>query len=392
MQLLSLTRHYAAVGLLALCMCQVTTLQAQKESASTPRQQEVEQQLQQLQKEIQALQHSLTAARSDHQAEQQQLKQLDLSLQQSSQAIRALEAQLAEQGAELARLEKEREQQLQQLQLDQQQLAKQVSDTYRLTRQSRIKLVFNQDNAAELSRMLAYYEHINQAQARRIEQLRATLANLEAIYLSIELQLQTIASAQELQQQELQKKEQQRALRQTVLAKLQQQIGTGEAQLKEFEQNRQDLEKLLEKLSDVLADIPANLGQHVSVSAQKGRLATPVQAKVRKAFGQQRSGGMYWQGWVFDARPGSEVSSIAYGRVAFADWLRGYGLMIIIDHGEGFMSLYGYNESLLWEVGDWVEPGSIIATVGSNNSGEQGLYFELRKDGKALDPAAWLKR
>ena len=86
------------------------------------------------------------------------------------------------------------------------------------------------------------------------------------------------------------------------------------------------------------------------------------------------------------------MSNIAYGRVAFSDWLRGYGLMMIIDHGQGFMSLYGYNESLLWEVGDWVEPGVVIATVGSSPGGEQGLYFELRKEGKAVDPVLWLNR
>ena len=385
-------RHFSAAAWLVYALCFVAELQAQSTTAASPRQQEVEQQLQQLQRDIQVLQENLTAAHSDHQAEQEQLKQLDLSIQQSSQAIRALENQLLEQTKELAQLENERQQQLQRLNLDQKQLAEQVSDTYRLTRQSRLKLVFNQDNATQLGRMLAYYEHINRIQSGRVEQLRLTLASLEAIFQRIELQLQAIDSARQSQQQELQLKEQQRALRQTVLADLLKQIGSGEAQLREFEQNRQDLEKLLEKLSDVLADIPSNLGQQVSVGAQKGRLATPVKARVRKAFGQQRSGGMYWQGWVFDAQPGSEVSAIAYGRVAFADWLRGYGLMIIIDHGEGFMSLYGYNESLLWEVGDWVEPGSIIATVGINNAGEQGLYFELRKDGKALDPAAWLER
>lgn len=378
--------------LLFVSLCCASELLAQNENEPRSRQQQVEQQLVQLQQDIQQLQQSLSSARSDHRAEQDQLKALDLSIQQSSQAIRTLDAQLAEQGIELARLEQEREQQLQQMQLDQEQLARQISDTYRLSRQSRLKLVLNQDSPAELSRMLAYYDHINRAQTRKIVELREILASLEAIYRSIELQLQEIADAQKLQQQELLLKQQQREKRQLVLADLQKQIGSGEAQLKEFEKNRLDLEALLDKLTDVLADIPSDLGQHLSVSAQKGKLPTPVDARVRKAFGQQRSGGMYWHGWVFDASPGQEVESVAYGRVAFADWLRGYGLMIIIDHGEGFMSLYGYNESLLWEVGDWVEPGNVIATVGSNSAGEQGLYFELRKDGKALDPAAWLKR
>jgi septal ring factor EnvC (AmiA/AmiB activator) len=386
------SRLTAAIRLLALCLCFAQPLAAQQQTRETSQQNEVEQQLAQLKQDMQELQQSLTAARSDHQAEQQQLKQLDLSIQLATTAIRALDDQLASQNAELARLEEQREQQLQQLQLDQQQLAVQVGAAYRLSRESPLKLILNQDDPAELSRMLAYYNHINRAQIDKIEVLREILARLEDIFQRIEAQLATIAEAQQMQQSELQLKQQQRELRQTVLADLHRQIGSSENQLKEFEQNRMDLEKLLEKLSNVLADIPSDLGQHASVGGQKGRLTPPVKAKVRKAFGQQRSGGMYWQGWVFDAQPGTEVTAIAHGRVAFADWLRGYGLMIILDHGEGFMSLYGYNESLLWEVGDWVEPGKVIATAGSNNSGEQGLYFELRKDGKALDPAAWLKR
>ena len=373
-------------------LCLAAQVYAQSNTANSSRQKEVESELARLQEDILTLQQSLTAARSDHQAEQQALRELDLSIQQSSQALKALNAQLAEQELELARLEEERKQALSQLETDQQQLAVQVNETYRLARQSRLKLVLNQDSPSRLSRMLAYYEHLNRSQTARIEAIRATLAALQEVYRQIELQLAEIALAQEKQQAELDTKQGQQKARQQVLAELKSQIGSGEAQLREFESNRKDLEQLLEKLSDVLADIPSNLGEHLSVQTQKGRLPTPVQARVRKAFGQQRSGGMYWQGWVFDAQPGNEVTSIAYGRVAFADWLRGYGLMIIIDHGEGFMSLYGYNESLLWEVGDWVEPGSVIATVGSNSSGEQGLYFELRKDGKALDPAAWLKR
>jgi septal ring factor EnvC (AmiA/AmiB activator) len=379
-------------SLLALTMWLAGPTVAPAQGMPNPKQEEVEQQLEKLQQDIKALQESLSGARSDHREGQQQLKQLDLSIHQASSTIRALDQQITEQNAELGRLEQQREQQLQQLQLDQQQLGAQVNAAYRLTRQSRLKLIFNQDEPAELSRMLAYYNHINRVQIARIDALRKILAGLEEISQRIATQRDAIAAAQLLQQSELENKQQQRQSRQVVLVELQQQIGSHEAQLREFEQNRLDLEQLLEKLSDVLADIPSDLGVHHSVGAQRGKLQPPVQARVRKAFGQQRSGGMYWQGWVFDAEPGSEVKAIAYGRVAFADWLRGYGLMIIIDHGEGFMSLYGYNESLLWEVGDWVEPGKVIATAGSNNAGEQGLYFELRKDGKALDPAAWLKR
>lgn len=118
----------------------------------------------------------------------------------------------------------------------------------------------------------------------------------------------------------------------------------------------------------------------------------PVKGRVKHAFGQPRTAGLRWHGWLIGAASGTEVKTIAYGRVAYADWLRGYGLLLIMDHGDGFMSLYANNESLLHELGDWVEPGTTISTVGTSPLNGNGLYFEIRRNGKAMDPAVWLKR
>jgi len=160
----------------------------------------------------------------------------------------------------------------------------------------------------------------------------------------------------------------------------------------ELQRDRHDLEALLENLSNVLADIPADLGQRHGLDKLKGKMLIPVKGRVKHAYGQPRTAGLHWQGWLISASIGSEVRSIAHGRVAYSDWLRGYGLLMIIDHGDGFMSLYANNESLLREVGDWVETGSDISTVGTSPLNGNGLYFEIRKDGKAMDPVVWLKR
>ena len=162
--------------------------------------------------------------------------------------------------------------------------------------------------------------------------------------------------------------------------------------MQELERNRRDLQSLIEKLADVLADIPEDMESHAGVGGQKGRLPMPVKGPVRHAFGQDRSAGLDWQGWLIGAEAGTEVRAVAYGRVAFADWLRGYGLLLIIDHGNGFMTLYGHNESLLLDAGQWVEAGETISVVGSNPGNTQGSYFEIRRNGKAVDPAAWLAR
>jgi len=353
---------------------------------------EVADRLSSLQQEIARLQQRLETSRTEHRNEQAQLRDLDLAIQTTARRLRDLDAKHSAHLKELASLEERRSEQLRDLSQRQDQLAHQVAATYRLASQSRLKLVLNQDSPARISRMLAYYDHFNRAQVTIIRSLRAMLLELEQTQRLIEAELQRIKTTQNEQHDVQERQQAQRAERKELVTALATQIDNAEAQLRNLERDRKDLEELLQRLSDVLADIPADLGQHLSITEQRGNLAPPVKGRVLHPFGQRRTAGMNWQGWLMEAPNGTEVINIAYGRVAFADWLRGYGLLMIIDHGQGFMSLYGYNESLLWDVGDWVEPGAVIATVGGSQGGDQGLYFEMRKDGKAVDPAVWLKR
>jgi septal ring factor EnvC (AmiA/AmiB activator) len=341
---------------------------------------------------ISELRVQLDSSRSDHQQEQARMREVDLAIQAASLDFRILEEQRVRHLDELATLESQREIYLSSLEDRLGQLAEQVRSSYQMGNQSRIKLVLNQDDPARLGRMLAYYDFLNRAQVQKISSLKEALTTLEAMQKSIDQELSRVVSVQNEQRIVLEELSQQRRAREILLAQLSSQIDNEESRLGELEQNRKDLEALLERLSDVLADIPADLGSRTGVAGQQGKLPTPLKGPVKHAFGQQRAGGLRWQGWLIQSSTGAEASAVAYGRVAFADWLRGYGLMIIIDHGQGFLSLYGHNESLLHEVGAWVEPGEIISIVGSNPGSDQGLYFELRKDGKAVDPAAWIAR
>jgi septal ring factor EnvC (AmiA/AmiB activator) len=240
--------------------------------------------------------------------------------------------------------------------------------------------------------MLAYYDYVNRAQADQISGLKEALSTLDAMQQSIDIELLRLDRIQKEQRSVLEQLDGQRNKRKTLLSELARQISSEESQLLELQRNRQDLETLISRLADALADIPADLGQHLGVASRRGRLPMPIEGSVKHAFGQSRGTGLNWQGWLIEAEAGEDVIAVAYGRVAFADWLRGYGLLLIIDHGEGFMSLYGHNESLLHEAGDWVEPGEAISVVGALAGDNQGLYFELRKNGKAIDPAAWVAR
>jgi septal ring factor EnvC (AmiA/AmiB activator) len=366
--------------------------QGQTQTDKAAKQQEVESRLLELKQSIAELQTQLEDAREEQGNEQAQLKAIDLSIQDIAHQIRELENQSETHAQELAELRQKRDDHLHMLGDRKEQLAEQIRATYQLASQSRVKLVLNQDNPALLNRMLAYYDHINRAQVSKIQSIKVLLADLERIYAQIDEEIARITQIQTQQTASLNQQESQKQEREALLKTLAAKISDNESSLKEMVRNRQDLEQLLKRLVDVLSDIPSNLGQHLGVAEQKGLLPVPVPGRVKHSFGQRRTAGMFWQGWIFDAESGTEVTAIAYGRIAFADWLRGYGLLMIIDHGQGFMSLYGYNESLLWEVGDWVEPATLISTVGSSPSGEQGLYFEMRKEGKAIDPAVWLKR
>ncbi len=351
-----------------------------------------ESKLVQVLEEIDNLRERLEASRTEQHKEQGRLKKLDLEIQEANLEYRSLDRQRLGHLEELKTLEKQREDYLGSLDERMDRLADQLRSSYRNGRQSRMKLVLNQDNPVKLGRMLAYYDFLNRAQVNKISGLKEALATLEGMQQSINTELSRIAEVQKEQQDVLDQLGGQREDRKALLVELSRQIDSEESRLQELQRNRKDLEALIERLANVLADIPPDLGSHVGVAKQKGQLPMPVSGPVRHAFGQQRAGGLKWQGWLIEAIAGTEVDAIAYGRVAFADWLRGYGLLIIIDHGEGFMSLYGHNESLLREAGTWVEPGDAISVVGSNPGNDQGLYFEIRRMGKALDPAAWLTR
>jgi len=376
----------AVVCCSALCYCVSVGAQTDGDRARA------ETRLDGVRKEIRVLQKSLERSRAEHAQEHARLYEVDLQIQSANLEFRSLESQRQAHLEELGGLERRRDDYLIRLKQRHDQLAEQIRASYRLDSQSRLKLIFNQDSPARLGRMLAYYDYINRAQVSKISGLREALTTLEAMQQSIDQELSRLEMVQTEQRVVMDQLDQQRKQRRTLLVQLDDRIDDEESRLRELERNQQDLETLLERLSDVLADIPADLGKHLGVARQKGQIPMPVKGPVRYAFGHSRGGGLHWQGWLIAAVAGSEVSAIAYGRVAFADWLRGYGLLIIIDHGEGFMSLYGHNESLLYEAGDWVEPGEIISIIGVRTGNDQGLYFELRKNGKSVDPAAWLAR
>jgi septal ring factor EnvC (AmiA/AmiB activator) len=177
-----------------------------------------------------------------------------------------------------------------------------------------------------------------------------------------------------------------------LLKLLKNEIAKHETESEGLNKDQKRLKSLLDEIRHLLSDLPSDLGSNKPFRKLKGRMKKPVIGKYIRSFHSRRSENTRWNGVVIQADIGSEVNAIAYGRIAFADWLRGFGMLVIVDHQDSYMSLYGFNESINVEVGDWVDSGQPIATIG--NSGTiaiPALYFEIRKDAKPLNPKAWVK-
>jgi len=193
------------------------------------------------------------------------------------------------------------------------------------------------------------------------------------------------------QKEKTRKRQKQRQQRKKLLAELSDKIKNQENTLSSLENSRSRIENLLKSLGELLADIPTSPSEKEPFVSRKGKLPWPVQGPFIGKFGQPKNyGDLKWNGVLIKAELGTPVRVVSHGRVAFSDWLQGFGFITIIDHGDGYMSLYGHNESLFKQTGDWVQAGEVIATAGdSGGQPRSGVYFEIRSRGKPVNPSRW---
>jgi septal ring factor EnvC (AmiA/AmiB activator) len=271
-------------------------------------------------------------------------------------------------------------------------LAVQLLGAYRQGTQSRLKMLLNQDDPRRLSRRLAYHGYLSRARLEAIDALRESVDALQRTRNEREREAAALSDLLASRRRETERLEAAQAERERALAALDERLASDRRELAGLERDAEELGRLLEQLADVLADVPADVAIP-PFEGLRGDLPMPVTGPVLQAYGDHRSGELRWTGWLIDVSVGDEVRSIAHGRVAYADWLRGYGLLLIIDHGDEYMSLYAHNEALMRDVGDWVAPGEVIALAGrSGGVSEPALYFELRAGGQTVDPAGWIDR
>jgi murein hydrolase activator len=266
-----------------------------------------------------------------------------------------------------------------------------------------VKLVLNREDPNEIARQLHYLGYVSRARAELLASLRYNLANLEKLADETRDKSAELRALQNEEASQKRRLEKEKAERQHVYTRVSSEIAQSRKQLSTLKRDEERLTRLIERLAKEVARkkpgkritnqaLPSADSGSGPFRKLKGRLRLPVLGELMNRFGSQRKdSGLSWKGLFISAEPGREVKAIAGGRVVYADWLRGFGNLMIVDHGDGYMSLYGNNEALLKQVGDETRAGDTIAAIGnSGGNPDSGLYFELRYQGKPFDPLPWV--
>lgn len=289
-------------------------------------------------------------------------------------------------------------------------LAALVRSAYALGKYQELKLLLEQDRIGDLARVLAYHRYFQRSRAARIGSLDAQLQELAQMQAQIEAKQQALVAARAQRQGELKQLAAQRSERGKLVASLNARYRDRGARLQALGRDEKSTVALLEKLRKLMAALPKPAARPVAPGHRpsstrapgrgvgdapipSGPMSLPLTGSILAGFGGTMPDGHKSQGLLIGGAAGAPVHAVRDGRVAYADWLKGYGLLLILDHGGGWMSLYAFNDTLLKSAGDEVHSGEAIATVGSSGGqGRSALYFELRRDGQPADPATWLRR
>lgn len=270
-------------------------------------------------------------------------------------------------------------------------LSRQIRSAYAIGKQPQIKMVLNQQQPTEMGRAVVYYDYLNNARATEIRDYLSSIDKKQKLELNIEQTTKDLAILADKKLTQKNNLSKHREGRKVLLAKLNRDIDNQKLTLSDLKNSRSRIEQLLLSLGELLADIPNEPIVQKPFGKMQSELPWPVKGKFAAQFGTSRNqGDLTWNGVVINAEYGTPVRAISYGRVAFADWLQGFGFIVIVDHNDGYMSLYGHNQALFKQAGDWIEAGDVIATVGDSGGQEDsGLYFEIRYQGKPINPNKW---
>ncbi len=384
---------YPSVALFLLCLVLSFATHSESETSKEATEEQAAK-LESLKIHIKETEKDLTAAAQEKNTLSEELKQNEIRIGEVATRIALLRDGLTEKREKLQILRQQEQQQQQLLKQERTTLATQIQAAYVTGRADYIKLLLNQEDPARIGRVMAYYEYHNRSRSQIIQTAITKLQTLFDLEQSIEKESAEIIALEAEQQQRMQEYAHSRELRESILLQLDQYIHNKDIELQTLNAEAKELGELLTKLDkknnstiEFFEDIPP-------FKKMRGKMEWPIQGSIVQYFGSHKKGNdLRWNGVLIKAKTGTEVKAINNGRVIFADWFKNLGMLIIVDHGEDYMSLYAHNESLLKKPDDWVLAGEAIASVGdSGGQNQAGLYFEIRKKGKPVNPSLWCKK
>ncbi len=374
-----------------------------------------------IQEKIQALKKELDSNQEAHKDATDALKDSETAISAANQKLREINQKQNKNKNALNSLKKQSVNLNENLNQQQQQLSNLLKQQYMQGNQNYTQLILQNKNPSEIARDVKYFSYIAKAQAKVIDDMQSNLVKVKELNNKTAAALQEVADLKAKQETEKKELEQQKHEKAKVVKTLSKQITAQRNEIDKLKRDEKNLSNLVERLAKIIPkkakkspknkpgkptdeesekpnqtiakneETPTNAYSGSDFTALKGKLHLPVRGDITNRFGSPREDtGITWKGLFIKAAEGNDVKSVADGRVVFADWMRGFGNLIIVDHGDGYMSLYGNNQAVLKHVGDEVNAGDAIASVGNSGGNESnGLYYELRHQSQPFDPLKW---
>lgn len=366
-----------------ICLLLLPSLALAVGEPQTP--EEAKQQIEALQKDLKKLNTWLKEVKSERSDVEKQLESKEKDIQELLKKIQSIQDSLKQGEQQLSQLRVQQKSLQLSIQQQNDQIAAQLRAVYRSGKEESIKLFLNGDNTEDSQRLVQYNRYFSNARQSLINGFITEVNDLNLVEKSIR------SHRAQQAREEVALKEQRQALitqqteRRSLLAKLDKDLAQGGRKARQIQQDQQNLKDLLQRLEEALADIQIP-DPEVPFASLRGKLVKPL-TKLSKLA----TTGIDLGGVTLRAQEGEPVHAISQGRVVFADWMRGFGFLLILDHGDGYMSMYGYNQSLLKEVGEWVGANDIVAMAGSTGGRpDSALFFAIRHNGAPLNPLAWV--
>ena len=348
--------------------------------------------LEKLDRSISKLEKKLRSRDKQKDSLQNELKKVEVEASQLKGNLRKLGKEIRTVVAELSIL-KQQETDLQARIVQQADvIAEQIAAAHKLGDQEPIKLLLNQEDPQQLARVFKYYDYFLQARSEKIASYMNDVESLTEVIARISSQQLALKRSQSDLKNGQEKLRGRVAKRSVTLKQLDASLVSDKKKLGSLQRERSELEEILSAVEEAVADmtLPSNYKPFLS---RKGKLSWPIKGRVAHSYGSQRSGELRWEGWLISASAGAAVNAVHNGRIVFSNYLRGFGLLAIVDHGDGYMTLYAHNQELLKDTGDWVQSNELVARAGDTGGlNKPALYFEIRSQGKPADPKVWLEK